>query len=250
MSRAGEAAATSRLEIERAFHDQRYAEGDARTAQHKYYFAVAEGAERMSTLVADLARGSDVLEYGCGAGSRARELAPVARSFHAIDISEAAIRQVAETTTAPNVHLHVMDAMDLAFEDRSFDLVFGSGIVHHLDTAVSAREVARVLRPGGSAVFWEPLGYNPLINAYRWLTPSARTPDEHPLLAGDLALMRRHFSAFEVDLFGLGSIAAVPFRNTRFGLPLRSALTRIDRAVLSVPGVRLLAWYALIRATR
>ncbi len=239
-----------RLDAEREFHDRRYSDGDQRQDQLKYYWAVEDGAERYADLVAELAVGADVLEYGCGLGTRGGEFAPVANSFHAIDISEAAIRQVSATVTAPNVHFEVMDAMKLEYPDRSFDLVYGSGIVHHLDTEVSAREVARVLRTGGTALFWEPLGYNPVINAYRAMTPSARTVDEHPLLARDFALMRRHFASVELTFFGLASIAAVPLRHSRIGMPARAALLRLDQALFRVPGLRMLAWYALIRCTR
>ncbi|WP_428491963.1 hypothetical protein [Rhodopila sp.] len=59
--------------------------------------------------------------------------------------------------------------------------MFGIGIIHHLDTRQASREVARVLRPDGNAVFWEPMGTNPIIGLYRMLTPNARTVDEHPL---------------------------------------------------------------------
>lgn len=239
-----------RLAAEREFHDRRYSDGDQRQDQMKYYWAVDDGAQRYADLVAELAIGAAVLEYGCGLGSRGGELASVVKSFHAIDISEAAIRQAAAAVTATNVHYEVMDAMKLAYPDASFDLVYGSGIVHHLDTEVAAREVARVLRPGGTALFWEPLGYNPVINVYRALTPSARTVDEHPLLARDFALMRRHFSSVDPTFFGLTSIAAVPLRQSRIGMPVRSALLWLDRALLRVPGLRMMAWYALIRCTR
>src|SRR3546814_1101008 len=78
-----------------------------------------------------------------------------------------------------------MNAEAMTFPDDSFDLVFGSGIIHHLDIDRAFGEIARVLRPGGRAVFIEPLGLNPAIELYRRFTPSARTPDEHPLLRRD-----------------------------------------------------------------
>lgn len=241
---------TQRLEAEREFHDRRFRDGDQRQDQLKYYWAVEDGAAEFAGMVAQQAVGADVLEYGCGLGTRAGELASGARSFHGIDISEAAIRHVRAGSSAPNVTFSVMDAMSLDFPDRTFDLVYGSGIVHHLDTELSAREVARVLRPGGVALFWEPLGLNPFINAYRLLTPSARTADEHPLVGRDFELMRRHYSTVGLKFFGLTSIAAVPIRQARFGSAARRALLGLDRALLRVPGVRMLAWYALIRCTR
>ena len=43
-----------------------------------------------------------------------------------------------------------------------------------------------MLRPGGRALFLEPLLDNPLLKVFRRLTPSARTDDERPLSASDL----------------------------------------------------------------
>ena len=235
-----------RLARERAFHNARFEEGDNRQVQLKYYWAIAEGAERYVETVARLAAGKDVLEYGCADGSFARRLAPEARSVAAIDISDAAIRNAAAGCDAPNVRFAVMDAMNMDFRGGSFDLVFGSGIVHHLATADCAREVSRVLRPGGTALFWEPLGLNPAINLYRYLTPSARTPDEHPLLLADFRILREHFASVSVQRYGLTTFLALPFRAKPMGAVLRSALGKLDAALTAMPGVRELAWYALI----
>lgn len=235
-----------RLARERDFHNARFEDGDSRQAQLKYYWAIADGAKEYTDSVARIAAGKDVLEYGCADGSFARELAPSVRSITAIDISDAAIRTAAAGCDAANARFAVMDAMDMDFPDGSFDLVFGSGIVHHLDTAVCAKEVCRVLRSGGTALFWEPLGLNPAINAYRRLTPSARTEDEHPLLPADFRTLRQHFADVSVRRYGLTTLLALPFRASPAGARLKSALSQLDAALLTVPGVRELAWYALI----
>jgi ubiquinone/menaquinone biosynthesis C-methylase UbiE len=78
-----------------------------------------------------------------------------------------------------NAQFDVMNAEELEFEDAAFDVIFGSGIIHHLDVPRAYSELARVLAPGGSAVFVEPLGHNPLIRVFRNRTPELRTPDEH-----------------------------------------------------------------------
>jgi SAM-dependent methyltransferase len=241
---------SSRLARERQFHNQRFAGGDNREAQLKYYSAVEGGASRYRDRVAQLAAGADVLEYGCGDADNYQRLGPTAKSLLAIDISDAAINRLAAANPYAQVQFRVMDAMQLDMAAQSVDLVFGSGIVHHLDTERSAREVARVLRPGGHAVFWEPLGLNPLINLYRWLTPSARTPDEHPLVPRDFRILRRHFTSVETRYYGLTSLASVPLRATAIGAPLRKALAHVDSLLLSVPLVKQIAWYALIECRR
>jgi SAM-dependent methyltransferase len=247
---AGMRSSAAVLASEREFHDRRFMDGDSRVNQLKYYWAIARGAEGYADMVKQLAAGADVLEYGCGGEALAPHLVALARSVHAIDISEQAIARAREQSQSSAVTYAVMNAMDLEYENDSFDLLCGSGIVHHLDTAVCAREVSRVLRPSGHAVFWEPLGLNPIINVYRVLTPSARTPDEHPLLPRDIGILRDHFSRVDLQFFGLMSLAAVPFRAMPGGLRLRIALESVDDVLFRLRGVRFLAWYALIRCTK
>lgn len=241
---------TEVLASEKDFHNRRFQKGDSRSAQLKYYWSIDQGGEAYRKQVETLAHGADVLEYGCGAEGVLLEIGGIVRSGQAIDISEEGIAASRAASRYPNVHYTVMDAMNMEFGDGSFDLVFGSGIVHHLDTAACAREIARVLRPGGHAVFWEPCGLNPIVNAYRYLTPDARTPDEHPLLPRDMCILREHFSTVDVNYYGVTSMLAVPFRHGAFGRGLRSVLWAVDSALARIPGVRALAWYSLIRIAK
>ncbi|MGV0579276.1 class I SAM-dependent methyltransferase [Mycolicibacterium elephantis] len=235
-----------RVAREREFHNERFAAEGSRSNQAKYYWAVSDGEAAYARTYQDLARGRDVLEYGCGDTKKFLTLAPIVKSLHAIDISDRAIERLRGENTANNVQLHVMDAMNMTFADESFDLVFGSGIIHHLDTETSAMEIARVLRPGGRAVFWEPLGLNPVINLYRKLTPSVRTPDEHPLLPKDLSVFEKYFSSVNAQYYGLATLAAVPLRNRSLGNKAAVLTRRLDRHLLTLPGVRSLAWFVLV----
>lgn len=193
----------------------------------------------------------DCLEYGCGTGALAFDLAAKGCRSAAIDISPVAI-ETAETEARErglDVRFAEMNAEAMSFEPNSFDLVYGSGILHHLDIERATTEVVRVLRPGGRAVFLEPLGYNPLINAYRRTTPEMRTVDEHPLLQADLTLIERHSSDFEACFHGLTSIAAAPLMETPIGPQLASLCRRVDQALFAVPKVGLLAWMVVIEMT-
>jgi SAM-dependent methyltransferase len=231
---------------EREFHNRRFSEDSSRQAQDKYYWAVQNGFRYLDSLVEQSAAQSDVLIYGCGTTNGLSELAPTAKSVVGIDISEEAIKhQVAHCTDA-NVSFRVMDAMNMDFAGESFDLVCGAGILHHLDIRAASREIARVLRTDGKAIFWEPLGINPAFNFYRAVTPNARTPDEHPLKLRDFAILREHFSSVETEFFGLTTLVGVPVRKLSGGETLRGALERLDQVVLTAPGLRLLAWCCLI----
>ncbi len=234
---------------EQAFHDERYAD-DPRAVVGKYY-RVAETSRRR---YADLLRitAGEVLEYGCGVGSAAVEGAGPETRVTGIDLSPTAVDLARRAAQAAGreVTFEVMNAEHLTFPDQSFDLVCGSGILHHLDLDLAYAEVARVLRPGGRAVFMEPLGHNPVINLYRRLTPALRSDDEHPLTRADLADADRWFAGVEIERFHLGVLALAPFDGDG---PILSAVRRgveaVDRGLLSLPGVRHLAWIAVLELT-
>lgn len=175
----------------------------------------------------------------------AREAALVA----AIDISDVAVaearRQTDPAGKARAVYC-VMDAEELGFAERSFDAVCGRAILHHLHIERSLKEVARVLREDGVAIFYEPLGHNPAINLYRRLTPGMRTADEHPLVRRDFTLTRKFFGRVEVRFFGLLSLLAVPFRGMPFFGGLVRALDAVDRAAFRLPGLRWWAWTCVL----
>jgi SAM-dependent methyltransferase len=235
-----------RLANERDFHNARFAGGDNRSAQEKYYWAINRGAEAYDSAVRRFAAGNNVLEYGCANGEVSLQIAPLAKHVEAIDISDVAIETAKVLRAASNVRYHVMDAMNLSFADASGNLVFGSGIIHHLDIRQASREIARVLRPGGRAVFWEPMGTNPAIGLYRKLTPTVRTIDEHPLVGAHIKIMEESFSSVALEHFGLTTLLALPFRTLRVGQSVRAVFEAIDSVLLAVPGPRSLAWYALI----
>ena len=97
----------------------------------------------------------DVLEIGVGMGADHIEWARARpRSLAGVDLTERAIRFTQARFAAAGFasNLQVADAENLPFDDASFDLVFSWGVLHHSpDTARAFSEVARVLRPGGTA---------------------------------------------------------------------------------------------------
>jgi SAM-dependent methyltransferase len=235
---------------EQTFHDDAYAKG-GRSRVGKYY-AIDQAAEaRFHGEVLRDCAGSRVLEYGCGTGSAAFDLAACGASVTGIDISPVAIEQAARAAKERGLSARflVMDAEHLEFSDGAFDLVCGSGILHHLDISSALSEIARVLTRDGRAVFLEPLGHNPLINAYRRRTPHLRTADEHPLLVGDLELVERFFTSVELRFFDFLTIGAVPLRRHRGFRRLVATLALADRGLFRIlPALRKHAWRVVISA--
>jgi SAM-dependent methyltransferase len=100
----------------------------------------------------------EALELGCGGGRISRRVAPDVRRLTGTDPSRAMIGEAAENLAAfANVSVRLTDGFSLAeFSDRSFDLVFGQGVLGYLDPnplLALLDEIHRVLRPGGASVF-------------------------------------------------------------------------------------------------
>jgi SAM-dependent methyltransferase len=117
----------------------------------------------------------------------------------------------------------VCDAERLPFADQSFDRIWGNAILHHLDLDKAAREIDRVLAPGGVAVFCEPWGGNRWLNWARQHLPyprKDRTTDETPLSPRGLAQLRIVFAGVDVRGFQLFSMLrrVVPHRRVQAGL--------------------------------
>ncbi len=247
--REGHAVNEDRLKREADFHDHIFSE-QARQPVAKYYAAAAGAKAHYQELVLRDCRDRSVLEYGCGTGSAAFDLARHGARVTAIDISPVGVQtartQARELGLTDAITCRQMDVEQMEFPPASFDTVCGSGILHHVDLGVAVDEIRRVLKPDGRAVFFEPLAHNPLIAAYRKMTPRLRSIDEHPLTFREVRQIEAGFVASESRFFGLLVLAAVPLHGLPGFAPLRAMLDRLDRAVLRLPGIRGLAWIAVI----
>ena len=172
------------------------------------------------TEVARLAVGAEMLDYGCYDGwmiPQYHALQP--KKITGIDISEKGIAAAREQYG----HLatfEVGDAHAMPFAENSFDLVVGRAILHHLDFDLALKEIRRVLRPGGSALFIEPLGDNPLAKLIRRVTPKARTLDEAPLSRNQIEHADRLFAGRTNHLYA--NLVSVPVAAATSLLPLES----------------------------
>lgn len=239
-------ATQDRYEREREFHDERFARDGGERRSSRYYSVAAESqAYYRQRLDAHSGPGRAVLEYGCGTGSAAFDLAEAGAEVVAIDISPVAVdharSEAASRGVSERLSVREMNAESLELPDGSFDLVCGSGILHHLELDRALDEIARVLRPTGAAVFYEPLGHNPVVNAYRRATPDERTDDEHPILEADLVGLRDRFGEVEARGFVLTALAALALRGRPGFEAARTSLGAVDRALFSRWG-RLQRW--------
>ncbi len=91
-----------------------------------------------------------MLDVGCGSGRWSRYLAPKVGFIEAMDPSEAVF--VAQQVCKPfeNIRITKAGVNHIPFPDRSFDLVFSLGVLHHIpDTAEGIKRAVAKLKPGG-----------------------------------------------------------------------------------------------------
>jgi ubiquinone/menaquinone biosynthesis C-methylase UbiE len=160
-------------------------------------------------LLGDVA-GRRVVDFGCGSGANTALLAGRGAHVWGIDISEdllrLARRRLAVSGCAGGAAFIAGSAHDLPFPDESIDVVFGMAILHHLDLDLVSREVRRVLKPGGRAIFKEPVRNSAALRFVRGLIPY-RAPDispyERPLTDDELARFARGFRSWSARAFVL-----------------------------------------------
>jgi SAM-dependent methyltransferase len=107
----------------------------------------------------------------------------------------------------PHLSYVAGDAFDMSeYADNSFDLVWGQAALHHLAHNCDglAREVVRVLKPGGRFVFiFEPMGHNLLVAAIRAVRMAKHElGDESNLYFSQFERMQKMgFAKCEVQIF-------------------------------------------------
>ncbi|HAT3516094.1 TPA: class I SAM-dependent methyltransferase [Serratia marcescens] len=112
-----------------------------------------------------------LLDLGCGAGHASFTAAARVAQVVAYDLSAqmlAVVEQAAAEKGLSNIQLQQGVAESLPFEDASFDLVISRYSAHHWhDVGQALREVKRVLKPGGRAIFMDVVSPgHPLLDTY------------------------------------------------------------------------------------
>jgi SAM-dependent methyltransferase len=173
-------------------------------------------------LIGDV-RGKRIVDLGCGSGANTALLVNRGAQVWGIDISEDLLRlgrRRLAVSGCPGAATFVAgSAHDLPFPDTSIDVVFGMAILHHVDLDLAAREVLRVLKPGGRAIFQEPVRNSAALGFLRRLVPY-RAPDispfERPLTDGELGRFAEGFSRYAARAFELPPVqTARVFRRLR-----------------------------------
>ena len=209
--------------------------------------------EDFSSYTSNKAKNNIVLDYGCGTGSITQKIAKLNPSkLFGIDISEVSINKALENAKNSNLQINysVDNCEKTKFKAETFDLIFGSGILHHLNLKKSVIEIKRILKNNGEMVFLEPLGTNPIINFYRKLTPKSRSADEHPFLKKDFEFIDSIFQDVTVRYYGFFTLVFFLFYRNPGKSFLFKAISKLDDFFFKINYFKNFAWSVLIVAKK
>ncbi|MEX1140902.1 MAG: methyltransferase domain-containing protein [Thermoleophilaceae bacterium] len=186
--------------------------------------------------------GDDVLDVACGTGNAALRAAQAGADVVASDITPELLEQGGRLADEAGVEIDWVeaDAEALPFEDESFDVVVSTfGCMFAPRHELAAREIARVLRPGGrmAVAAWTPDGaigeFFATVGAYLPPPPDFASP---PPRWGSEEHVREIFAATGLVLdfaretveFRFDSVdEAVEYYSTKFG-PVMMARKAIE----------------------
>lgn len=189
--------------------------------------------------------GATLLDFGCGWGTNTVVFAKIGFAVEGFDISP---RNIERTTSlaarygmADRLHAQIDAAEALSYADAQFDVVVGVDILHHVDIELAIREVRRVLKPGGVAIFREPVEqslFDRLRNTaiVRRFRPNSKsfekhiTEDERKLSQADLTTIFATFPHHRIESFRMLS------RLDALSSSLTAPLEKLDQRLTALPG--------------
>jgi ubiquinone/menaquinone biosynthesis C-methylase UbiE len=216
----------------------------------KWYSTNQLSADYRNEWLAKHMPGKIVLDYACGDGGLTLQAARLGASLAiGIDVSDVSIQNAARSAAREGMSERCVfiegDCEDTGFPDNSVDVILCCGMLHHLDLTKAYPEMHRVLKPGGCVFAQEALNYNPIIKLYRKLTPEMRTEweKEHILSLKDVRAAEKYFHIGEIRYWHLTSVlGALARRVPLLFQTVSRVLDGVDKCLLSIPGVQMLAW--------
>jgi ubiquinone/menaquinone biosynthesis C-methylase UbiE len=227
-----------------------HATNEQSRANFKWYSTTQVSADYRNDWLAKHVPGKIILDYACGDGAETLRAAQVGASLAVgIDVSNVSIQNAVQAAAKEHLSDRCVfvesDCENTGLPENSVDVILCCGMLHHLDLTLAYPEMHRILKPGGCVFAQEALNYNPLIKLYRKFTPDMRTEweKEHILSLKDVRAAKKYFNIGEIRYWHLTSMFGVFAR----GVPtlfqaVSPVLNSVDKLLLAIPGVQMLAW--------
>lgn len=186
-----------------------YDENEKMPTSHRFFYSQLENVS-----------GKKILDICCGYGFSAVRMAKKGADVTGVDISpkmlELARRNAALNGVNDETRFLEMSVQEMEFENDSFDYVIGMGALHHLNIDKAGKEISRVLKPGGLAIFIEPRIPFQWLIFVRALIPTKclESPGGAQLSDKEISRFSSYFSSMQINYFlFLRKLARLPFVN-------------------------------------
>src|SRR5262249_11840460 len=118
------------------------------------FFPTLCGRSLFKTDLWDEAKNTEILLWAAQQGARP----------HGVDIAFEIVRDATAVLATHCPNCTVSDVRALPFQTDAFDLVYSMGTIEHFaDSEIAVREIARVLKPGGTAIIGVPNKLDPFL---------------------------------------------------------------------------------------
>ena len=151
--------------------------------------------------------GSKILDIGCGAGVSTIVLSKLGYSALGIDISPGLIDQAKRLAASENSNSEfiVGDASSTDFSDRTFDVCFMVGLLHHFPNYNPVlHEIQRILKDSGILIAVEPnlLNWSYMKSFKLVQQKNGVSPNEYPLSPNKVSIdMKKYFVDIKIYPF-------------------------------------------------
>lgn len=176
-----------------------------------------------------------VLDLGCGAGHVSFTIASLVENVVACDLSPRMLDVVASAAQEKglaNIRTEQAVAESLPFANGSFDVVVSRYSAHHWqDVGQALREVRRVLKPGGEAIFMDVISPgHPVLDVYLQTAEMLR----------DTSHVRDYTSGEWLTLLSEAGLTVRSLQTSRLHLEFQSWVTRMRTPEHYVTAIRAL----------
>jgi ubiquinone/menaquinone biosynthesis C-methylase UbiE len=188
------------------------------------------------------------LEIGCGTGSFTRIFATSKAEITAIDISDELTRIASENLFQYQNVKVITSSFENLGEDKKYDAVIGSSVLHHLDIEPALSHIYRLLKPGGIMSFAEPNMLNPQIMIQKNLPWIKKKMGDSP---DETAFFRWQMDRY-IQKAGFYNIQVLPFDWLHPMVPsgMISLVSSIGFVLKKIPLVKEFAGSLLISARK
>jgi len=219
-----------------------YDENEFLPPRHSFFYSLLNNVEN-----------KNILDCCCGCGFTSVKLAKQRALITGIDISpkmvELAKKNAEFNNVNKSINFKVMSVQDMSFNDDTFDYVVSLVGLHHLNLELAGKEIRRVLKPGGKAIFLEPRIPFKGIMAFRSLIPKTcyESPGGGSISDKEVYEFSRHFSTHKIYYFQLlRKFLVVPFMNK-----FSSQIDKLDFLLINkTPILKKFCWAFVLEFTK